>query len=331
MKSNLQVLVVDDDRTSAEEYAGLLAAATGLEVDCTDDPNEAIAVVRSGRVCVAVLDQRMPVSGTDLFMRLRAEDPQLRAILLTAEASDTEVGAALNLGFKRYLKKENLVRNLPMAVLHEYTEYQNYLLAVDVAASQPVIYRGKARWWSPTQIIYRLLAVHVLDDAHISEEDWQEVLTLQAGQTDRHKIGFTVENSVVVEKESSATLKSSLGLDDKKFSGLTSRLESELTKRIKESTTRKASAQSEVERTFQLPAEPGDVKVLHVRARRVQQAPVYRMMRVDLMGDCGCCNRSHVLPIIVYAATGAVALRHVDQMSDGKSVTISLGMTTARI
>src|SRR3954454_22120454 len=133
MTQALQVLVVDDDRPSAEEYARLLTAATGLRVHYTDDPDEAVAVVRSGRVCVAVLDQRMPVSGTELFRRLRAQDPNLRAILLTAEATQDEVGAALNLGFEQYLKKQNVVQSLPLAVLHEYTEDQNQLLTVDLA------------------------------------------------------------------------------------------------------------------------------------------------------------------------------------------------------
>ncbi|TQE19510.1 response regulator [Streptomyces ipomoeae] len=56
---------------------------------------------------VVVLDQRMgpDLSGTELFQRLRAVRPDVRAIMLTGEASADEVGQALALGFHDYLPR----------------------------------------------------------------------------------------------------------------------------------------------------------------------------------------------------------------------------------
>src|SRR4051812_30972826 len=101
----VDVLVVDDTSGAAEDYASVIMSETGLRVAHTDDTSEALEWVKTANVKVLVLDQKMPVLGTDLYRQVRTFAPDVRAIMLTGEASPQEVSDAYAIGFKDYLAK----------------------------------------------------------------------------------------------------------------------------------------------------------------------------------------------------------------------------------
>lgn len=319
------VLVVDDDRSAAEDYARLVRQRTGLAVSASDDPDEAAAVVARGGVAVLVLDQQMPrSSGTELFSRLRGLDARVRGILLTGEATTEEVGDALNQGFARYVHKAQALQELAGAVRHEFIEYQNSLL-LEVSADQPVLARRRRGILGGTAITYRFIGLQILDQHFVRESDWQEVVTLQAGQTQRVKLTRGEAWALQLEEEETAKIGAIFSIGSSQVVNLTSKLQSEVSSRLKSSFASNVTEGLEAEQTFQLPAEPGEVGQLHVRARRVQQAPVFVRARVELLEECGCCGRPNLLSVLAYVATGSLALRHVDHLSDGSQRILELG------
>lgn len=319
------VLVVDDDRDAAEDYARLIRQLTGLAVSAVDDPNSAARIVGDGGVAVVVLDQQMPqASGTELFLRLRALDSRVRGILLTGEATSEEVGTALNQGFSRYIHKSQALSSLADAVRHEFIEYQNALL-LEVSAKQPVLVKKRRGWLLGSSVVVRFMRFEIVDDGLVRDNDWREVLTLQAGQQHRVKLAHGEAWTLQLEDESTAKIGSAFGLEASQVAKVTSSLQSEVVSRFKESMTTTASLQIETEQTFRLPDEPADVNALHVRVRRIQQAPVLVKTRLELMQECGCCGRPSLLTVQALFNTGALALRHIDFLSDETQRVVDLG------
>lgn len=319
------ILVVDDDRAAAEDYARLVRQRTGLDVAVLDDPDEAATAVASGGVAVLVLDQQMPrATGTELFVRLRGLDARVRGILLTGEATTDEVGAALNRGFSRYVPKAQALEELAAAVRHEFIEYQNALL-LEVSADQPVLWKRRRGVIRGSALTYRFMGVQIIDEHHVRESDWREILTLQAGQTQRVKLTRGEAWSLRLEEEMSAKIGAAFSLGASQVLDLTSKLQSEVTSRFRKNVSSSATQSVETEQTFQLPVEPVDVAQLHVRVRRVQQAPVIVDIRIELVEECGCCGRPSLLTIRAYVDTGSLALRHVDHLSDGSTRVVELG------
>jgi CheY-like chemotaxis protein len=321
----LDVLVVDNDIRAAEDYARLIEADTGLRVDHSDDPDYVLEVLRSQAIKVIVLDQRMPrMSGTNLYSRIKSADARVRAIMLTGEATRDEVGAAMDLGFKAYLPK-NKIRVLAQRVLHEYASYLANVATEALATSQPVILHRRVPIFSRPRVQYRLLAVELIDDTYVFQRDWKDLVTVHAGQTERRQVSVDIERSLVIEAESTTKLTSLLGLNEKQVALLKTHLQSELTSRFRETHSSRVLRQQTTEQTFQLPPEPTDPDVIHIRIRRVQRAPVYFRVRVDVVTDCTCCYMPNVLSLEVFLPTGRWALRHEDVLSSGEVRSYFLG------
>jgi DNA-binding NtrC family response regulator len=92
----IKILFVDDDVETAREYAEQVELFTKAQAIVCKDCREAAEAVRKYPVAVAVLDQRMPdISRTKLFEELRSIAPQLRAVMLSGEADQSEIGDAM--------------------------------------------------------------------------------------------------------------------------------------------------------------------------------------------------------------------------------------------
>lgn len=100
-----RVLVVDDNLDLAENLVEILADA-GFDAECYDDPGAALLTVAPGRYQVALIDLRMPgMDGVELHRALKARDPSLRALAMTAFALDERVASALRDGVISVLPK----------------------------------------------------------------------------------------------------------------------------------------------------------------------------------------------------------------------------------
>jgi len=84
-------LIVDDNVQLAENLAEILAAE-GAEAVVVNGLPAALAAVRAGRFDALLTDMRMPVaSGAELVHRVRQEDPDLPACVMTAYTADDDL------------------------------------------------------------------------------------------------------------------------------------------------------------------------------------------------------------------------------------------------
>lgn len=100
-----RVLVVDDDRV----LRGLVRATLPeewFEIAEAENGRDALASAVERRPDLVVLDWRMPEgSGAEVLARLKADDPTIPVVVLTAEKQPSEREAARRLGADEFLTK----------------------------------------------------------------------------------------------------------------------------------------------------------------------------------------------------------------------------------
>jgi two-component system response regulator DevR len=103
----ITVVIVDDHFLVADSLATTLAAADGLEVSgVAGTCGEALVATTQHQPEVLLLDQRLPDGlGTDLLPQLFAAAPRMKVLLVTAEASDSVLLAAIEGGCAGFVRK----------------------------------------------------------------------------------------------------------------------------------------------------------------------------------------------------------------------------------
>jgi signal transduction histidine kinase len=102
-----RVLIVDDDQDFADSLQDLLTGQ-GYGVTRAVDPTQAIVCLHAGEVGVAMLDVRLGVSsGVDLLSRLKAEQPELICVMMTAHLDTQTAVKALRYGAYDYCDKSS--------------------------------------------------------------------------------------------------------------------------------------------------------------------------------------------------------------------------------
>lgn len=123
------VLVVDDDADITANIADILLDF-GFQVDVANDGESALELVRYRRYDIALLDFKMPgIDGADLFKEIKALQPHVVAIMVTAYAGSDGVERAKNAGTWRVLRKPVDIAQL-MSLVSEAAQ-QPLLLLVD--------------------------------------------------------------------------------------------------------------------------------------------------------------------------------------------------------
>jgi two-component system response regulator HydG len=115
-----RVLVVDDDANLRLSVAEALSA-NHYQVDQASDGEEAVNRVRAGQYDLVLLDVNMPkMSGIEALREIKAFDPSIIAIVLTAFSNVSDAVEATKQGAYNYLEKpvkaENLVYMIDRAL-----------------------------------------------------------------------------------------------------------------------------------------------------------------------------------------------------------------------
>lgn len=322
---NYEVMVVDDNVRAGETFAKLIQAATGLTTAYTEDPREAIELIKENSIKVVVIDQRMPkMTGTALFGELKEIQPDLRGILFSGEAEREDLAEALRARFIDALDKSD-VSQLPARVWSFYLEALAEIASRRYADPERIgEHRPRLAGRRP-RVTVDLLAFE--DAPGTPKEVWLEselsvVVRLEEGQTKRISRTKISESELIREDESkinrslasgatggltlTAPMKTVIGLQ------LQSRLETSLRRRAQQrELTRYENVEEE---TFTLPVAAAESDP---RAREILRAKIYRRMRAVIRIKCECCSIDKYEILNVRLFTGRYHTRHVDHLSDG--------------
>jgi DNA-binding NtrC family response regulator len=103
--SRLRVLIVDDERTLARSIK-LFLEEQGHEAESANDGNLALKLLESFRPDIVFLDLRLPgLSGLELLKRIRAHDPSVATVVMTAYGTIQSAVEAMKLGSFDYVTK----------------------------------------------------------------------------------------------------------------------------------------------------------------------------------------------------------------------------------
>ena len=118
MGERIRILVVDDHHVVRQGLVALLGIMPQIEVvGEASDGLEAIELHRTLRPDVTLMDLQLPrLGGVDAIIRIRAEDPAARFIVLTTFDGDEDIFRSLQAGAKAYLLKGMTVEELTSTI-----------------------------------------------------------------------------------------------------------------------------------------------------------------------------------------------------------------------
>ncbi|MBK1619995.1 two-component system response regulator [Lamprobacter modestohalophilus] len=101
----MKILLVDDEPMQRELLAGFLSNQ-GYQTLQAEHGEQALALFEQEAISIVLLDQRMPgLSGEEVLARMKARNPRLRAIMITAFGSVETAVSVLKLGADDFLEK----------------------------------------------------------------------------------------------------------------------------------------------------------------------------------------------------------------------------------
>jgi PAS domain S-box-containing protein len=114
-----RVLYVEDNPVNALLMRAMLARLPDIELECAEEPLQAIELARSLRPQLLLLDVELPgIDGLELLQRLRADESMrtIPAIAVSAGAMPGDIRKAIDAGFAAYLTKPLELAELLQAV-----------------------------------------------------------------------------------------------------------------------------------------------------------------------------------------------------------------------
>lgn len=113
----MRILVVDDHAVVRAGLRRLLAGVPGAEILEAGTGRDALALVRSARPTMVVLDLNLPgIGGIELLQRLLREDPAIRIMVLSMHAEALYASRALQAGARGYVSKAASPEELLIAI-----------------------------------------------------------------------------------------------------------------------------------------------------------------------------------------------------------------------
>jgi DNA-binding NarL/FixJ family response regulator len=116
----IRVVLADDHRVVLDGLAALLARDPELRVEaCCTSGEDAVQAALATRPDVVVLDVAMPgIDGIEAARQIRAEAPECRIVLLTAEIDEEQMLEAMRLGVEGVVLKE-MAAQLVVRCIHK--------------------------------------------------------------------------------------------------------------------------------------------------------------------------------------------------------------------
>lgn len=150
----IRIAIADDHALVLHGLKRLFDGESEFDVvECCSNGHEAIAVARSGRVDVLLLDVKMPgLSGIDVLRTLAADPPRCATVLLTAAVSDADAVEALRLGARGILLKESSP-DILLECVRRVARGESWIDNETVTRALENVTRREARGGDPTRAL----------------------------------------------------------------------------------------------------------------------------------------------------------------------------------
>lgn len=317
IKPDIDVLVVDDASDAANSYAQLIQNTYGLISKGTTDPEEAKSIVQHNDIKVIVLDQRMPImNGTELWKEIKKIASDVKAILCTAQATEKEIGEAMNIGFYKYIGKDK-IKDLPDTVLMGYNEYftQTKIKPQQIPISTNFSLKDLRNKLCYT---FQIVGITKIGETGTSEDDWKTTLTLVQGEENQQevevefgdKISLTHDEEIKISNELNFSTKSLICFKDYLNSQIAQKYNS--TYQISNNKRKKESKKYKITEN-------------NIEKQYYESAPIFFAYRIVIEKSCKLCHSKQIVPIVVSKQTNKIRTRIIKIDNEGKKTIIETG------
>ena len=327
------VLIVDDVKSYLDNVGNEVRLNIGIEPFLTDDPSQALAILRDYQIKVLVTDQMMPsMSGTELVKKMKKElNLKIPCILLTGYADKVDIAEAVNLGFFRFIDKDRAHNELPEAIRLGIQTYNDEVLSKSGFPIDIPLYKQKDWVNIRPQLIMKVIRIASVVDPFIHESDWKTDQIAMRGISTKVDVSYTrkIDSSFEYATQSEIATRLPLNLSSL-LPLLKLSLESKFTSSAKVSfeaeVTLEAKYSVDVKEIDDRPTQEGTI----LQSREYQSAPVFSKVNCIAEITCSYCQIPHRPSISIYLPTNTFALRQIERYDRGQPKIVYTGFIQGR-
>jgi DNA-binding NtrC family response regulator len=143
----MATILIVDDKDMMRDSLSLALARAGHKAVTTGDPGEAAGLVRQHRPACVITDLKMPrMDGIELLQKIRAEQPDVPVVLMTAFATISTAVQAMRLGAFDYVQKpfesDEILMVVDRAIEHQKLVADNQAFRANAEATPPKVLVG---------------------------------------------------------------------------------------------------------------------------------------------------------------------------------------------
>jgi two-component system, NtrC family, response regulator HydG len=145
----MATILVVDDKDMMRDSLSLALARAGHKAVTTGDPDQAVGLVRQHRPACVITDLKMPkMDGIELLQKIRAEQPDVPVVLMTAFATISTAVQAMRLGAFDYVQKpfesDEILVIVDRAVEHQKLVSENQAFRANAEVIPPKVLVGQS-------------------------------------------------------------------------------------------------------------------------------------------------------------------------------------------
>ena len=317
-----QIIIIDDDASFAKQCAVSLQNKYGMRVVASSTAEDALQHVKQFPIKVAVIDQVMPTKGTELLPKLKLLNPRLKSILLTADATKSDLVRGSRLFDVVLLKDaEDMVR-LPVEIL---LLLMNYNHCEQERNAEPFYVERfnkglKGIFKKRFAVEYYIIDQILLEKEHVCEDRWTTRNLIERGETLTFEQEIDIDREFQFANDFSIENSSEFECSIEHFANfklaLATRMQEDLkisyTESLKQKMTRK------LERN--LPSDASDIV-----SRAYEYAKVVQVYRIFVKIVCSCCKGERVEAINVSVPIPIIKYRIREYHHDGNTTELDSG------
>ena len=323
MESNIEILVIDDHIDTAQSYADLIETQCRLKSVATSNIEMAINYVSNNPIKIVVLDQRMPMLGTDVFVKLKEVNRFLKILMVSGQASFEEAALAKNLGFSHILHKKNIAE-LPNIIFRLCSEYENDIIQT-IAETKPFHKEWKFKFFHIGCIKHYLLDYQIINKNFVKIAEWKTLERVNQGEKQEKEviIELKITDKISVLEESKIQFKNTASINYKSFlSKLDTTLDSSisLSKEIENIETEVTK-----KKTMLSLHEDETIDGKKVVSKNYETNQVYMQILLHIKKHCRFCNEHIIFPLMIYKPINKKKFRQISFTEDNKDHIIDTG------
>lgn len=318
-KNNSYVLLIDDNADFAREYSETLETLCGTRVLYATNADDTLRLVKENPIKVTIIDQVMPVKGTDLFRKIKQIDSQIKTVLLTAEADRHELTEAANMGFDvTLLKEEKDMEDLPLKVLMLIGKYnaQKYDNSTPIFTQKQKI--GLFR--KNQELSYYVQKYEIIDENFVDPKGWITRDIIEKGESLTYEEEFDFKKEFSYSESFKMETNSSLGLANTQLVEFKNQLSAKMAQDFSNTYTESLKKVLKRKKILDLPKDQENIV-----SRKYEYTKVYQQIKVYIRKVCSCCNESVLNAITVYLPIPIIQYRIIEYFSDGTQKEIVSG------